>query len=127
MKKKLLIIDDEPAICRILNQYFSEIFEVVIKTNGLEALQWLEAGNHPDAIVVDYQMPLMDGPALLQEVRARPLHRHTVLIMLSGSDLSSSKIQCLRLGADDYLVKPFNLEELHLRLNNHLARVALLA
>ena len=122
MKKSLLIVDDEPAIRLILRQYFSPNFEVELKSNGLEALQWLEKGNRADAIVADYQMPLMDGPAFIQEVRSRSHHRDTVLFILSASEHSSSKIQCLKLGADDYLVKPFSLEELGLRLNNMLAR-----
>ena len=125
MKKKLLIVDDEPAIRLILRQYFSTEFEVVLKSNGLEALQWLEKGNRADAIIADYQMPLMDGPAFIQEVRSRSAHRDTVLFILSASEHSSSKIRCLKLGADDYLVKPFSLEELGLRLNNMLARLRL--
>jgi DNA-binding response OmpR family regulator len=125
MKKKLLVVDDEPAIRLILWQYFSADFEVVLKSNGLEALQWLETGNRADAIVADYQMPLMDGPAFIQEVRARAEHRDTVLFILSASEQSSSKIQCLKLGADDYLVKPFSLEELGLRLSNMLVRLRL--
>jgi DNA-binding response OmpR family regulator len=125
MKKKLLIVDDEPAIRLILRQYFSTEFEVVLKSNGLEALQWLEKGNRADAIIADYQMPLMDGPAFIQEVRSRSAHCDSVLFILSASEHSSSKIRCLKLGADDYLVKPFSLEELGLRLKNMLARLRL--
>ena len=125
MKKKLLIVDDSPAICLILSNYFNNKFEVIIKENGLAGLRWLDAGNRVDAIVTDDHMPLMDGPAFITAVRARPAGGDVVLIILSSSDLSSSKIHCLRLGADDYLVKPFSLEELELRLNNRLARLRL--
>jgi CheY-like chemotaxis protein len=57
MKKTLLIVDDEPAIRLILKQYLSAEFEIILKSNGREALQWLEEGHHADAIVADYHMP----------------------------------------------------------------------
>ena len=123
MKKKLLIVDDEPAIRLILRQYFSAEFEVVLASNGLEALQWLEDGNRADAIVADYQMPFMDGPTFIQKIRSHTQHRDTVLFILSANEHTSSKIHCLKLGADDYLVKPFSLEELALRLKNMLSRL----
>lgn len=121
MNKILLIIDDEPAICLILAHYFAADFNVVQKANGLEAIEWLAAGNTADVIVADYSMPLMDGPEFIKEVRANKLHRDVALIILSGKNNTSNKIQCLRLGADDYLVKPFNPEELSLRIQNLLS------
>ena len=86
-------------------------------------MQWLDGGNRADAIIADYVMPLMDGPTFIQQVRSRPDHRHVVLFILSANELSSSKIHCLKLGADDYVIKPFNLEELGLRLNNMISRL----
>ena len=125
MKKILLIIDDEPAICLILAHYFAKDFDVVQKSNGLEALQWLTRGNSPDAIVADYDMPIVDGPNFIKQLRASTLHRDTGLIILSGKSSTSDKIQCLRLGADDYLIKPFNPEELDLRIQNLINRIRL--
>ena len=123
MKKTLLIVDDEPSICLILEHYFSQDFNVVLKSNGLEAMEWLEEGNSPDAIVADYAMPLMDGPDFIKQIRASSRHRDVGLIVLSGKDSTSNKIHCLKLGADDYLVKPFNPEELSLRIQNLLTRI----
>ena len=123
MKKTLLIVDDEPSIRLILAHYFASEFEVVLKSNGMEAMEWLEQNNSPDAIVADYDMPVMDGPDFIKQIRASSLHRDVSLIVLSGKDSTSSKIQCLKLGADDYLVKPFNPEELSLRIQNMLNRI----
>jgi DNA-binding response OmpR family regulator len=123
IKKVLLIVDDEPSICLILEHYFGADFNVVVKHNGLEAMKWLEQGNSPDAIVADYDMPIMDGPDFIKQIRASSLHRDVGLIVLSGKDSTSTKIHCLRLGADDYLVKPFNPEELSLRIQNLLSRI----
>lgn len=116
MKKTLLVVDDEPTIQLILKRYFETEFQVVPQPNGREAMRWLEQGHAVDAIVADYEMPVMNGPAFIQQLRVSSLHRHVPLIMLSGKEETSSKIQCLRHGADDYMVKPFNPEELELRL-----------
>jgi DNA-binding response OmpR family regulator len=123
VKKTLLIIDDEPSICLILEHYFNLDFRVVLKSNGLEAFEWLEQGNYPDAIVADYAMPIMDGLDFIKKLRTSSLHQHTPIIILSGKDETSSKITFLRQGADDYVVKPFNPEELELRIKRLLAKV----
>ena len=107
----------------ILEHYFGTDFNVVVKGNGLEAMHWLEQGNSPDAIVADYDMPLMDGPDFIRQIRASSRYRDVGMIILSGKDSTSDKIKCLRLGADDYMVKPFNPEELSLRIQNILNRI----
>lgn len=121
--KTLLIIDDEPSICLILEHYFNAEFHIVLKPNGFEAMQWLNLGNVPDAIIADYAMPVMNGLDFIKEIRARPAHSHTPLVMLSGKDETVHKIACLKYGADDYVVKPFNPEELELRVKKLLARI----
>jgi DNA-binding response OmpR family regulator len=123
MKKTLLIIDDEPSICLILEHYFKLDFIVILKVNGLEAIEWLEQGNYPDAIVADYTMPVMDGFDFIKRLRASSAHQHIPIVILSGKDETSSKISFLKQGADDYVVKPFNPEELELRIKRLLAKV----
>jgi len=107
----------------ILEYYFRTDYHVVVKGNGLEAMQWLEQGNSPGAIVADYDMPLMDGPDFIRQIRASSRYRNVGMIMLSGKDSTGDKIKCLKLGADDYMVKPFNPEELSLRIQNLLNRI----
>lgn len=123
-KKTLLIVDDEPAIRLILEHYFASDYEVVLTANGEEALNWLRSGNNTDAIVADYEMPLLNGLDFIRALRALPAYESVPLLMLSGTDETSKKIQCLRAGADDYLVKPFNPEELEIRLQKVLSRVS---
>lgn len=123
MKKTLLVIDDEPSIRLILEHYFSVDFTVVLKSNGLEAMQWLEQGNTADAIIADYAMPVMDGLDFINQVRANSSYDNIPLLMLSGKDETSNKIKCLKQGADDYVVKPFNPEELDLRVRKLLNKV----
>lgn len=125
MKRILLVVDDEPSIGLVLEHYFTPEFEVILKSNGFEAITWLQQGNSPAAIVADYSMPIMDGLDFISRVRNSPAHRDTPLLMLSGKEETSYKIKCLKQGADDYVVKPFNPEELDLRVKKLLDRVKL--
>jgi DNA-binding response OmpR family regulator len=118
MKKTLLVVDDEPSICLILEHYLGANFQVFVKNNGREALDWLQAGNTVDAIIADYSMPLMDGLEFVGRIRSSGAYQGIPLIMLSGKDETKEKIKCLKAGADDYLIKPFNPEELEVRIQS---------
>jgi DNA-binding response OmpR family regulator len=111
MKKKILVVDDEISICMLLQNFLSKDYEVSTLHNALEALKWLDA-NLPDLIISDIQMPEMNGYEFLTKVRQRGFSKHTPVVMLSGTAESKERIKCYRLGAQDYLTKPFNPEEL---------------
>ena len=111
MRHKILVIDDELSIRLLLENFLSQDYDVICKSDGLQALEWLE-GNLPDLIICDIQMPNMDGYEYLEKVRQRGYTKHTPVIMLSGSEASKERIKCYKLGAQDYLTKPFNPEEL---------------
>jgi DNA-binding response OmpR family regulator len=111
LKHTILVIDDELSIRLLLENFLSEDYNVVCKSDGLEALEWLE-GNLPDLIICDIQMPNMNGYEYLKKVRERGFTKHTPVIMLSGTETSKERIKCYKLGAQDYLTKPFNPEEL---------------
>ncbi|MBN8566106.1 MAG: response regulator [Flavobacteriales bacterium] len=111
MKKMILVVDDEQTTCLLLENFLSKDFDVVTKSSGVEALAWLN--NHlPDLIITDIQMPGMSGYELLKEVRLIGFHMHTPVVMLSANKESKERIKCYQLGAQDYLTKPFNPEEL---------------
>lgn len=111
MKKKILVVDDEISICLLLENFLSQDYDVVTLNNGSDALEWLE-GNLPDLILSDIQMPEMDGYEFLENVRKRGFTKHTPIIMLSARAESKERIKSYKLGAQDYLTKPFNPEEL---------------
>jgi DNA-binding response OmpR family regulator len=115
MKKKILVIDDERTI-RVLLENFLKEYVVTTKNDGLEGLSWLQEGNMPDLIVADIQMPNLDGYEFVKQLRASGYFKDIPLIMLSGIESTAEKVKCLKLGANDYLVKPFNPEELALRI-----------
>lgn len=110
MKKKILVLDDERTTCLLLENFLSD-YEVITKNSAVDAMIWLE-NNLPDLIISDIQMPEMDGFSFLKEVRLKGFTKHTPMIMLSGNTESKERIKCYQLGAQDYLTKPFNPEEL---------------
>ncbi len=116
--KQVLIIDDEPIMRKLLQQILKGKYEVILKENGREALEWMYSGNIPDLVVADLNMPEIDGFEYIEKVRESGFFNDVPLIVLSGEESSAERIKCLKLGANDYLIKPFNPEELGLRIDN---------
>jgi len=124
MKKKVRVIDDELSIRMLLENFLNKTYTVFTKNDGLEGLSWLEEGNIPDLVVADIQMPNLDGYQFVENLRASGYFRHIPIIMLSGIESTTEKIKCLKLGADDYIVKPFNPEELAIRIEILISRTS---
>ena len=122
-KPYLLVVDDEPALRLLLSAYFKKQYEVLLAEDGTQALEMLKL-SEPQAMVVDISMDGMDGLSLIRELRASTQWHHMPILVLSGNDTSNDRIVALRAGADDYLIKPFNPEELEVRLENIQKRVA---
>ncbi|MCG9879387.1 MAG: response regulator transcription factor [Bacteroidia bacterium] len=123
MKKTLLALDDELSILKILDFYFNKTYHVVAKQNGKEALEWMQQGVIPDVIIADVNMPEINGLEFIKQIRSSGFFKDVPLIMLSGNEGSTDKIKCLKAGADDYLIKPFNPEELEARIDNIFRRL----
>ena len=120
----MLIADDDQGMRMLLENFFNDKFEVIVKENGLDALKWMQKGNIPDFIIVDIVMPELDGYEFIKNVRSSGYFKRIPIIMLSGLENSEEKIKCLKLGADDYMIKPFNPEELSIRVENIFNRVS---
>lgn len=100
----------------LLENFLSQSFNVVVMGNGKEAFDWLQSGQIPALIIADINMPEMDGYEFVKSLKTSGYFRDIPIIMLSGNDSSTERVKFLRLGARDYLVKPFNPEELMLRV-----------
>lgn len=120
--KKILIVDDKPSISKLIVQFLKKTYNVTTKEDGLEALSLLHSGDIPDLIITDLQMPNLDGFELIKRVKESGLFRDIPIVVLSSKDSSSDRIKCLKMGAEDYLVKPFNPEELQIRVERILER-----
>ncbi len=123
----LLVLDDEVSISIIIEINLGEDYKVVQLSNGREGLDWVLAGNNPIGIIADLNMPELDGISFIKSVRSNALYKEIPIIVLSSEESSAKKIQALKAGADDYLVKPFNPEELKIRLEKILSRIGWLS
>jgi DNA-binding response OmpR family regulator len=120
MKRKILAIDDEKSIRFIIENTFNKEFEVVTLSNGMDALYYIQSGNLPDVIICDVEMPVMNGFEFIKRIRESGFFDEIPLMMLSGKEESADKIKCFEMGADDYIVKPFNPRELIVRIKRRL-------
>ena len=117
---RILVVDDELPVRTALERALRlEGYEVELAADGVEALERLPAAA-PDALVLDVLMPRMDGIAVSTQLRARG--DRTPILLLTARDAVSDRVAGLDAGADDYLVKPFALEELFARLRALLRR-----
>ncbi|PRH77684.1 DNA-binding response regulator, partial [Streptomyces solincola] len=119
---RVLVVDDEPEVRAAVEDGLTvEGYEVLGAADGLAALSAVAAWQ-PDAIVLDVLMPVLDGLAVCRRLRA--LGDRTPVIVLTALDAVSERVDGLDAGADDYLVKPFALDELAARLRALLRRTA---
>jgi diguanylate cyclase (GGDEF)-like protein len=116
----ILVADDEPHIRRIL-QYLleQEGYDVVVAADGEDALREVDRCA-PDLVLLDVMMPRLDGFSVLRSIRASLETARMPVILLTAKGQSDEKVQGLRGGANDYVIKPFDQEELLLRINNML-------
>ncbi len=120
MNALILIVEDEAEIAEILDRYLMrEGFRTVRAADGVIALD-LHAALKPDLVLLDVMMPRLDGWGVLSDLRRR---RDTPVIMMTALDQDIDKLQALRMGADDYVVKPFNPLEVVARVRAVLRRV----
>jgi DNA-binding response OmpR family regulator len=120
--KKILLVDDKSSMSRLIFQFLNKSFELTTKEDGLQALLWLQEGNIPDLILTDLQMPNLDGFELITRVKESGFFRNIPIVVLSSRDSSNDRIKCLKMGAEDYIVKPFNPEELQVRIERIIER-----
>ncbi|MEV7235254.1 response regulator transcription factor [Streptomyces sp. NPDC051020] len=118
--QRILIVDDEPAVREALKRSLAfEGYDTEVAVDGLDALARAES-YAPDLIVLDIQMPRMDGLTAARRLRATGTT--TPILMLTARDTVGDRVTGLDAGADDYLVKPFELDELFARIRALLRR-----
>lgn len=116
-KFTLLVIEDHSDMRSYIKDNLSD-YNIIEAANGVEGLQKLKEGLLPDLILTDYMMPKLNGYELAQEIKANDAWADISMIFLTARTLSGDKVKVLNLGVDDYIVKPFDLEELKVRIKN---------
>jgi len=118
---RILIADDEPVSLRMLEKTLQRAgYQVTADRNGREAVEELCRSEGPRLALLDWMMPEFDGPAVCREVRNQRGQRHVHLVLLTSKNSKQDVVTGLASGADDYLIKPFDPEELKARLHTGL-------
>lgn len=118
MKSKVLIVDDEPDVVLLLQDYFEvNNYKVYTANNGKEAIK--QVRNNPDIIILDINMPDINGYEVCLKIRE---YVSSPIIFLSARIEDMDKIKGFSVGGDDYVIKPFSIDELGARVQAHLRR-----
>lgn len=122
VRGSILVVDDEPTIGEVVSAYLRRAgYETRVASDGDAALAAV-AERSPDLVVLDLMLPGTDGLEVMRRIRERP-DRSSAIILLTAKGAESDRITGLRLGADDYVVKPFSPNELVARVDAVLRRV----
>ena len=119
-KPKVLIVDDTPENIQVLMGTLKDQYAIVAAINGEKALKMAVAEPRPDLILLDIMMPGMDGFEVCSRLKSDPETRDIPVIFLSALDDTANKVKGFAAGAVDYISKPFQPQEVHVRVNTHL-------
>ena len=108
---KLLIVDDEPQLLKLLVKNLNGSFEIQTATNGHEALDVLEEFS-PDAMIIDWKMPVLTGRKLIQKIRSNPRYEFVPILILTAYGNQLTYNASFQVGADEFLSKPASIEEI---------------
>ena len=112
MATKVLVVDDEASVRHLLQVMLAtEGYEPLLAANGAEGLQ-LAHEHLPDLVILDWMMPVLDGLATLQALRNDPATTHLPVVMLTARQGDNAMAQAMLHGADFYITKPFDAEEM---------------
>lgn len=114
-KYKILAVDDNSVSLATIEQALKEKYEVIPLNSGVRALQYLEK-NRPDLILLDVRMASKDGVETLREIREMENCQNIPVIMLTSQNDKHTVLESFMLGADNYILKPFNVQDLHERI-----------
>lgn len=120
-KERIVVVDDDPDILDVLVLTLNENYTVFTASNGKEGLDLVKLKS-PDLVISDYNMPVMNGVEFVRNLRKDILLRHLPIIMLTGKGETKDMVTGIEAGADDYLVKPFDPDNLLARIKMILKR-----
>jgi CheY-like chemotaxis protein len=124
-KHRILVVDDELIIRRLVGDFLKgKGYSVTLAKDGLEALKLAEQKVF-DLFLSDLHMPLMEGDVLIKNIKSKPEYKYTPFLFLSGDSNKETWLKNLNLGADDFILKPFDPEILHLKIKANLKKFEL--
>jgi DNA-binding response OmpR family regulator len=124
-KTNILILEDHDSVRLLLGTTFrGENYQVTTKKDGIEGMAWLAAGNLPNMIILDINMPRLNGLDFMRQINRSGLYRDIPVIMLTANDDEDDIIEAFALGIQNYIQKPFNPVALKERVRKILKQVS---
>jgi len=114
-KQKIMLVDDDPQNSKFIVEVLSDEFELATTLSGDEALSIIDEFD-PDIILLDVMMPGIDGYEVCSRIRAKTTHPHVKIILITARAMLDEKLKGYKAGADDYMTKPFQYEELQAKI-----------
>ena len=111
-RNQILIIDDDKAMCQLLEKLFEKEYNVTTKNDGISAMCWLVEGNIPNLIITDLDMPNLNGEEFINNLKKSGYYKDVPFIIITGFNDKEQKLKIMKLGVHDYFVKPFNPKDL---------------
>ncbi|MEH0152938.1 two-component regulator propeller domain-containing protein [Limibacter armeniacum] len=111
----VMLVEDNPQLLSFLSDHFSDNYNVLQATNGIEALELLEY-KYPHIIVSDIMMPEMDGIEMVKNLKENKLTQHIPVVMLTAKNTEKDKVEAAKIGVETFFEKPFNLELMDLKI-----------
>ncbi len=118
-RKTILVVDDDNSTRVLLSCLLKKQYEVTTRKNGFDGLVWLDFGNLPDIILMDIDMPHINGFEFLNNLRQSGFYRFIPVVALSGTDKLSEVNRFFEMGGNAFLKKPFNPTELFSTIDKH--------
>jgi DNA-binding response OmpR family regulator len=119
-RKRILIAEDDPISRRLLESILVKWgYDVTVVADGLEPLRLLDSTDAPRLAVLDWMMPGMEGVQICQRLRERNGRPYVYVLLLTARSQKQDLLRALELGADDYLTKPFDAQELRARFDSN--------
>ncbi len=123
MQTTIMVVEDDEKISFLLNFLLTrQGFHVLKSTDGDRASEWIAANGPPDLVLLDIMLPHKDGYAVLSEIRAKPSWKDVPVMMLTAKAQGTDITRALDQGANDYLIKPFQTDELVARIKRFLKK-----
>jgi PleD family two-component response regulator len=119
-KQIILVIDDEPINIEFMGELLKTNYEVLFATNGQDGLDCVTAGTAPDLILLDIIMPELNGFEVCRILKESPKSKDIPVIFLTAKTQTEDIVKAFKMGAADYVTKPFNSDELMARVRTHL-------
>ncbi len=116
MNPLIMLVDDRPEIAKVISIYMKDDYRTIYFDQVLDAMSYLQSGNIPDLIITDVNMPDINGFEFLTQLKSSALFQAIPVFVLSSLECSTDQIKLLEMGAADFILKPFNPEELKVRI-----------